>query len=128
MCNAACRPRSLDAYSLERNGSLGRELLVTELGSISIPSGGSGSDSYSNLDSEKAVRSATAAQSPEHTLQREKGRSSAGRRSHVLLGHSMGAACAAAEAIENPEVRRQRHTQRCILGREATATMRVRRG
>ena len=104
--HAVHRPRSLDAYSLERNGSLGRELLATELGSVSVPVSGASGRSASTLDSKKVVRPATAAQSPAHAPKREQGGDTAGRRRHVLLGHSMGAACAAAEAIENPEVRR----------------------
>ncbi len=103
--HAAHRPRSLDAYSLERNGSLGRELLATELSSVSIPVSGAGGRSLSGLGSERVSGSAMAARPPEQASQREQGRESQGRRRHVLLGHSMGAACAAAEAIENPEVR-----------------------
>ena len=87
----ARRPRDLDAYSLERNGSLGRELLVAELESASGLFGGSDSGSKAADDG---------AASSEGRMR--------GRGRHMLLGHSMGAACAAAEAIENPEVRAQR--------------------
>jgi hypothetical protein len=83
----ARRPRDLDAYSLERNGSLGRELLAAELESASGFLGGS-------VSGPDAVDDAVAS---------SEGRTRAHGR-HVLLGHSMGAACAAAEAIENPEV------------------------
>ena len=104
--DAVHRPRSLDAYSLERNGSLGRELLVTELGSVSVPdSGGYDRQVKSGSDSGRVGGSATPAPSPAQASQKEHGGGAQSRRRHVLLGHSMGAACAAAEAIENPEVR-----------------------
>ena len=81
-CGLRCpRPKDLKAYTLEHNGRLGRDLLELEL---SRAGGSAASGEHQGASAGTEDRSSAR---------------------HVLIGHSMGAACAAAEVIANPEVR-----------------------
>ena len=100
---------------------MGRELLATELESLTDSSCGLESSSVGGSDRESVSGSAAAAQAPAHPLQQQQGGPWQGRGRHVLLGHSMGAACAAAEAIENAEVRIPQTPVRCAMWRLDTS-------
>lgn len=94
------------AYTLECNGRLGRAVMEAELQGESgnAASGNGNTGGASNracADGGGDAAKGSGSSSSVH------GGGSAAAGGRVLIGHSLGGACAAAEVINNPEVRRE---------------------
>ena len=84
------------AYTLECNGRLGRAVMEAEL---------AGQPPQHSAQPPGAAGPGAGAGNGAGMLDSEGGAAAAGRPGgRVLIGHSLGAACVAAEAIGNPEV------------------------
>lgn len=84
-----CRPPTVPSYTLQFNGNLGRQVMDAELAA------------HGQLAVENTIQREDSAHMDGHAP-----KSPAKEPRRVLIGHSLGAACAAAEVIENPKVRR----------------------
>jgi len=93
------------AYTLECNGRLGRAVMEAELQGES--GNAASGDANTGGASSKACANGGDATKGSGSSSSVHGGGSGSGSGRVLIGHSLGGACAAAEVINNPEVRRE---------------------